>query len=263
MNKRPALQFYPGDWWRANDIKGCSMSTQGVWFNLLMAMWDSPTQGKLETNLDSICRIIGAKTREVNAFFRENEQHKFADVTVCNGIVTITNRRMYCEFLERERTKERVKKHRLRKCNEDVTEENTPKCNANVTPPSSTSSSFSFKHIYIERQFSDLNIQAGLTVDECIACFHYYNKKGFVDKDGNKITSPLSALINWRINRPRFEGKTKLNKDIHKTKLFPIPGRTCGEKGCKLPAVYKHGGQAYDHYYCKLHMPGSVKEHYE
>jgi len=47
-----------------------------------------------------------------------------------------------------------------------------------------------------------------------------------------------------------------------KTKLFPIPGKTCGKQGCPLPAVYKNTAGEYDSYYCVKHMPESVKELY-
>ncbi len=47
-----------------------------------------------------------------------------------------------------------------------------------------------------------------------------------------------------------------------KTKLFPIAGKTCGEKGCDLPAIYKNTGGAYDSFKCGEHMPEKVKAFY-
>ena len=213
MNKRPSLQFYPGDWWRANDIKGCSMSTQGVWFNILMAMWDSPEQGKIETNLSSLCRIIGAKTREVNLFFSENKQQHFADVTECNGIVTVINRRMYADFLERNRTKERVKQHRLRQCNADVTDEMKQDCNANVTPPSSTSTSTSL-HIYTIEQCKDVGLLAGLTEQDAEEYFNHFNSQGWVKSNNRPITNLQSHMAVWRVNKPQFQNDNKPTKSI-------------------------------------------------
>lgn len=134
MNKRPALQFYPGDWWRANDIKGCSMSTQGVWFNLLMAMWDAPEQGKIRGSKEALCRVVGADEKEFTLFLSENKVRNFANVTIRNNIVTVKNRRMYKEYIARIGTKERVRRHRQQAQQEG---------NREVTPPSSTSSSTS------------------------------------------------------------------------------------------------------------------------
>lgn len=76
-------------------------------------------------------------------------------------------------------------------------------------------------YTYTEQQFKDLSIQAGVTEQEAIACFHYYNKKNFVDKDGNKITEPLSALVNWRIQRPRFKEKND-GRDIKRNNKKPF-----------------------------------------
>jgi hypothetical protein len=75
------------------------MSTQGVWFNLLMAMWDSPEQGKIRGTKDAIQRVIGATPEEFDLFIVENKSRKFANVTVRNKIVTIKNRRMYKAYI--------------------------------------------------------------------------------------------------------------------------------------------------------------------
>jgi len=203
MNKRPSLQFYPGDWWRANDIKGCSMSTQGVWFNLLLAMWDAPERGKLEMNIASICRVIGAKTREVNLFFGENEQHKFADVTECNGNVTIINRRMYAEYLSQEGTKKRVQEFRKRQCNANVTGKKSEICNANVTPPSSSSTSSSY--IYTLSQVKNVGISIGISEQQAEEWYHHFAAQGFVFGNNLPIVNLREALVRWRNNQYKFE----------------------------------------------------------
>jgi len=52
-------------------------------------------------------------------------------------------------------------------------------------------------------------------------------------------------------------------KSKSKIKLLPIRGKTCSITGCGLPAVYKDGTGAYDHYYCSEHLPERVKRLYE
>lgn len=134
MNKRPSTQFYPGDWWRAVDLRKCCMSTQGCWFNMLLVMWDEKKQGKISGTKVEICRVVGCSLPELRRFLDDNKKHNFANVTFCNKNVTIINRRMYEAYIERENTKKRVAKHRAGSKQE---------CNANVTLPSSTSSSTS------------------------------------------------------------------------------------------------------------------------
>lgn len=131
---KPSLQFYPGDWFRAEDLKKCSMSTQGVWINILLRMWDTAEQGKLTGTKVALCRILGATKDELRCFFDENKEQKFANVTNRNGKVTIVNRRMYDEFLQRSGTKMRVQKYRAKQKRSS---------NEKVTPHSSTSSSSS------------------------------------------------------------------------------------------------------------------------
>lgn len=47
MAKLPYMQFYPGDWLKATDLRGCSPTARGVWIDLLCLMWESPSRGTL------------------------------------------------------------------------------------------------------------------------------------------------------------------------------------------------------------------------
>jgi len=53
-----------------------------------------------------------------------------------------------------------------------------------------------------------------------------------------------------------------MSKSKSKIKLLPIRGKTCSITGCVLPAVYRDGTGAYDHYYCSEHLPERVKQFY-
>ncbi len=206
------MQFYPGDWWRANDIKGCSMATQGVWFNLLMAMWDAPEQGKIRNTIQGLARIIGSTTEEVEYFLKENKEHKFASVTIRNKFVTIKNRRMYKEYMARIGTKERVKRHR---------EHAKQESNTDVTLYSSTSSSI----IYTLKDVTDSAVLVGIPQDKAEAFFHHYNAQGWLRANNQKITDLYSMLVTWRNNQYKFEkgnnGNTKQrtqNNPAHSSK---------------------------------------------
>jgi hypothetical protein len=77
--------------------------------------------------------------------------------------------------------------------------------------------------------------------------------------DNACYTQPGHSVYKRREEKSREEKSDVTNKD----RLFPIPGKTCGKRDCRLPAVYKDQSGAYDHYYCKNHMPAEVKELYE
>lgn len=246
MNKRPSTQFYPGDWWRAVDLRKCCMVTQGCWFNMLLVMWDEKSQGKITGTRIEVCRVVGCSLVELRRFFDDNKKHHFADVTICNKKVTIINRRMHTAFLVREDTKQRVKEYRKRQGNRKV------------MPPSSTSSSSSTSNTYTLQQCKDAALLAGLTEKDAEHYFNHFNSQGWKKGNDQSITNLQSHMAMWRLNKPAFEKQGSI-----KTKLFPIAGKVCGKEGCKMPAVYKDTSGSYDSFACTEHMPEKVKKTYE
>ena len=86
--------------------------------------------------------------------------------------------------------------------------------------------------------------------------------EGFVDFYQSKgWLVGKSPMKDWQAAVRTWKRKD-VKKTTAKTKLFPIPGKVCGERGCNMPAVYKNGKSGYDHYYCGEHMPDKVKETY-
>lgn len=85
--------------------------------------------------------------------------------------------------------------------------------------------------------------------------------KGYAD--GGWVDTEGKAVRNWKLKlRTLAKYPTPGKTGKGKTKLFPIQGKVCSVRGCKMPAVYKAGGE-YDHYFCSTHMPAKVKELYE
>ncbi len=165
MAKLPAFQFYPADWLRDAELQMCSMSTQGIWINLLCYMWQQNERGKIRGTKQQFVRLVGCSESEFETFLAENEQHPFADIsievcnrnetvcnaneTLCNEIVTVVNRRMLKEDKERKSSYNRVLRHREKKRQGEI-----EICNANVTPPSSSSITYTYKEkeIYKEKE---------------------------------------------------------------------------------------------------------------
>jgi hypothetical protein len=48
--KRPAFQFYPGDWRRDAALRSCSLEARGLWVDLLCLMHDGEPYGHLAVN---------------------------------------------------------------------------------------------------------------------------------------------------------------------------------------------------------------------
>lgn len=106
-----------------------------MWFDYLCYMWESDPRGKITGTKESLMRLIGCTTEEFENFISENNQFKFADVTFRNNFVTVINRRMYRSWLEKEKTRIRVKEHRDKHKKQE--------CNENVQPEKGTPSSSS------------------------------------------------------------------------------------------------------------------------
>ena len=146
MSKKPAEQWYTGDWYRAVDVQKCCAATRGIWRDALDAMVNEKETGKIRGTKEELCRLLRCSEKELGRFFEDNNFHKFANVTFRNGKVTIINRRLYRAYLEREATKKRVRRHR---------EQTKRNGNGNVTPYSSTSSSTSCNNTVTYKEYRD------------------------------------------------------------------------------------------------------------
>jgi hypothetical protein len=85
---------------------------------------------------------------------------------------------------------------------------------------------------------------------DAIAFVNHYTSNGWMIGK-NKMKDWRAAVRTW-----------KLRNKIYKTKLYPLPGKLCSVKTCKMPAVYKDTSGAYDSYLCAKHLPEQVKELY-
>lgn len=71
--KLPAMQFYPGDWWRDLGVLSLSCEERGAWFQLLLLMHDSEKRGILLINgkpptdqmLSNVLALEISRVREV------------------------------------------------------------------------------------------------------------------------------------------------------------------------------------------------------
>lgn len=76
MAKRPAFQFYPGDWRRDSALQQCSVAARGLWIEMICIMHDGSPYGHLKTGHapirpPALARMVGASTHEVEAWLEE------------------------------------------------------------------------------------------------------------------------------------------------------------------------------------------------
>lgn len=65
MSKRPAFQFYPGDWRKNAKLRRCSPAARGVWMDVLCLFHDAEEYGLLRWPLKDIANAAGASSAHV------------------------------------------------------------------------------------------------------------------------------------------------------------------------------------------------------
>ena len=76
--KRPAFQFYPGDWLHDAALRLCSVGARGTWIDMLSIMHQGSEYGYLKVNGQaisppSLARVIGATVEETQGWLNELE----------------------------------------------------------------------------------------------------------------------------------------------------------------------------------------------
>lgn len=150
VGKQPAFQFYIGDWLK--DTGTLSLESRGAWIDLLCFMWHSKDRGLLCYTIQEYSRLLRTSKQKAikvifelidlkicDCFLGKKKIEKIENVkneTFCNTKVTLINRRMFNEAIDKNYNRLRVIKHRMKQ-----------KCNGNVMLYSSSSSSSSKKYI--------------------------------------------------------------------------------------------------------------------
>ncbi len=148
MAKNPADQFYWADWLRDPALQAAGASTRGIWMNLLAHMWFAEERGKLSGTEKQLTRLGNCTDVEFAEFLVEMDSLEFGDIVTCNGDVTLKNRRMNKDQTQRNKTRERVKRHRDKQTDATAKEDGNgavTDVKRKCTVPSSSSSTSSPK----------------------------------------------------------------------------------------------------------------------
>ncbi len=227
----------------------------GAWLLVLIKIWHTKTNGSITKTLTQYAKIMNTDQTNAQRILNYFGSENIADVTDRNGRITVVNRRT-------KRDANLLEQNRIRQQRYRASQEN----NADVVPPkvnpsssSSSSSSSSPSSSYTITQVKDAAFLAGVSEDKAEQFYHHYNAQGWVFGNSQSVKDLPSALAKWRNSQFRFE---KNDKRSGKKKLFAISGKTCGKKGCNMPAVW-HSEGAYDNFYCLKHAPKEVRDEYD
>jgi len=119
------IEINTGVWLKDPKLSMCSPATRGIWFDMLCAMHELDRCGQLTGTYVQLGRISRCSSNECEMAVKELLNTKTADVTECNGIVTITNRRMNRAYEERNAVKLRVAEFRERQKRDSNVDGNT------------------------------------------------------------------------------------------------------------------------------------------
>lgn len=102
--KKPAFQFYPGDWMKDPAVRSLSLEARGLWIDMLCLMHESDRRGYLQhisgkpVTHDQLARMTGCSAVQVSQLLQEL---KDSGVYSCTEHGTIFSRRMVRDELKR------------------------------------------------------------------------------------------------------------------------------------------------------------------
>lgn len=80
MTKRPAFQFYPGDWRTDNGLRLCSLVARGLWIEMMAIMHEGDPYGHLTVqgrpiSVDMLARLVGESSTVVKRAMKDLEEN--------------------------------------------------------------------------------------------------------------------------------------------------------------------------------------------
>ena len=126
--------YIPLEWavWMSDPgLSLCSPAARGIWVDFLCSMQGSGRTGMMTGFRGSLARVTRCSTDELASALNELDMYGVADITEEDGVVTVINRRMRKEHLEREMATKRQQRHREKEPDNPPV---TPPVTAPVTP---------------------------------------------------------------------------------------------------------------------------------
>ncbi len=247
MAKAPAFQFYVKDWLSDPLLRQATPVSRGIWIDVLCFMWEADKRGQLITTPLKLSRMVSANIDEVNHFLNEMADLEFGNIEMdenvtfpimeqnCNAKVTLINRRMYSDYKDKENTRLRVRKYRIKK---NVKQKGNVKGNAEVTPSSSSPSSSleqihpDWLNIPLWKEFKKYRtkIKAPLTDHAEKLCLADLKKVIDTGHDQREIVNQTIMSGKWKSFYP-IRGKTGTSTQSHYN--FP-ECKSCGQKSSSI-----------------------------
>lgn len=142
--KRPAFQFYPGDWLRSTDLRSCSVAARGLWMDMLCLMHEGTPYGYLRVGNKDIlppilAKMVGETVENVEIWLKELEN---------SGVFSRKPEKTGCIYSRRMVKDEKVRESRANGGIKSLENPNVPRPRISLPPslgvsPASASASAS------------------------------------------------------------------------------------------------------------------------
>ena len=232
MGKQPSFQFYPGDWKKDAGVQALSYEERGVWFELMLMMFESPERGKLVFRTgtpipeDAVARALGLDKQKVNQILSKLLDYGVASKEENTGII-------YCRRMVRdaELSKKRAECGKLGG-NPNLLNQNESKIQPKRKQnPTKTESKFQPLHLHLLSSDNKKEIEKERTKDfslddfleaaklpdvavkpeQARECFDFYAAQGFLKSNGQPITAIAPLLRAWKRREGMFTHPTDKN----------------------------------------------------
>ena len=222
--KKPAIQFYPGDWKKDDGVQLLSYEEKGVWLELLISMFGSPKRGKLllpngaPMGMKDISNLLRLDEKKCEQIVNKILEYGVASRDK-NGV--IFNRRMVRdERLSRVRRASGSLGGNPNLLKQKDNQSGNQTGNQNPTPSTSSSSSdnyipiqgeggagFTREQVLEAAKWPDVNISA----EKAEEFFNHYDKQGWVFGNGQPVVKLASALRDWKKDKLQTRQKNHGN----------------------------------------------------
>jgi hypothetical protein len=189
MSKHFFMQFYPAEWLSDAKVSQCRPATRGIWWDAISAMHGIDRCGQLGGTVEALARVCRCRIDEMRAAIDDLRSTGAADVTECNSVVTLVNRRMRREFENRQGVKNRVDRHRKEKKQRE--------CNEHCTP---SVTGMQRSYIYNSDTNNQININASALLEiPSVEAFQLAQKlkQAISTRDPNSRAAKHSDLTGW------------------------------------------------------------------
>jgi hypothetical protein len=163
MDKLPSWQFYPGDWRKDPGVQALDYESRGIWFEILLLMFESTDRGKLLLNGlpmpdEALANILGLEVAKVQQTVSKLLSYGVA--SICQKTGALMNRRM-----SRDEYLRHVRAEAGSLGGKQKASKNIANGKQKVTPSSSSSSSSSDKKEEEEEEIFSSSRKQGNGID--------------------------------------------------------------------------------------------------